>query len=282
MSLASLIKFALQASIFAIVFSLSLGVKPAEATWGLRHPRALVRAFVAMFVIMPLVAAGLSAGFHLRPAVKVALIALALSPVPPILPIKAMKAGGEASRAIGLLVAASLASPIVVTVGVPVIASWFGVRASVPPGAILRLDLITVLLPVLAGQLVRWISPTLGGRIAGPVGKAGFVLLLLGIAPILVKTAPAMWSLVGRGTLLALAAFVLVGLAVGHFLAGERPEDRTVLALSNGSRHPGIALTIASAAVPNPQLVAPAVVLYLLVSAILSALYMVWQRKRTR
>jgi BASS family bile acid:Na+ symporter len=46
--------------------------------------------------------------FHLHPVVEITLIALAVSPIPPLLPKRALKAGGDASYTIGLLVAASL------------------------------------------------------------------------------------------------------------------------------------------------------------------------------
>jgi BASS family bile acid:Na+ symporter len=87
-------------------------------------------------------------------------------------------------------------------------------------------------------------------------------------------------SLTGDGTIIALAAFVLVGLAVGHLLGGPDPEDRTVLALSTASRHPGVALAIAHATFPEQQLVLAAVLLYLLVSALVSMLYLAWRRRR--
>ena len=95
MTLAALIPLAIQISIFAIVFALGLRVGVKEATWALRNPGPLARAFLAMFVIMPLVAAAMASLFELRPAVKVALVALALSPLPPLLPRKELKAGDQ-------------------------------------------------------------------------------------------------------------------------------------------------------------------------------------------
>jgi BASS family bile acid:Na+ symporter len=67
-----------------------------------------------MDVILPLVAIGLVTAFELRPAVKIALVALSVSPVPPILPNKAMRAGGQANYTIGLLTAMALVSMVAV------------------------------------------------------------------------------------------------------------------------------------------------------------------------
>jgi BASS family bile acid:Na+ symporter len=98
--------------------------------------------------------------------------------------------------------------------------------------------------------------------------------------PILFTAWPTIVSLTGDGTIIALATFVLVGLAVGHLLGGPDPEDRSVLALSTASRHPGVALAIAHATFPEQQLVLAAVLLYLLVSALVPMPYLAWNRRR--
>jgi hypothetical protein len=49
-----------------------------------------------------------------------------------------------------------------------------------------------------------------------------------------------MWTLVGNGAVLPIIAFVLVGLVIGHLLGGPTPENRTALAFSTASRHPGL------------------------------------------
>jgi BASS family bile acid:Na+ symporter len=91
---------------------------------------------------------------------------------------------------------------------------------------------------------------------------------------------PQMMTLVGDGTLMVFIAFVLVGLAVGHFLGGPEQADRTVLAIATGSRHPGMALAIATASFPEQKLVVPALILYLLVSVVASLPYIVWRRRQ--
>ena len=57
----------------------------------------------------------------------------------------------------------------------------------------------------------------------------------------MISAAPAIWSSC-NGTVIALAAFVRVGLAVATSLEAETGENRTSLAISTASRHKGIAL----------------------------------------
>ena len=58
------------------------------------------------------------------------------------------------------------------------------------------------------------------------------------------------WSHLGavirEGTLPAIVIIVLMGLAVGHVLGGPGEDDRTVLAFATVSRHPGVAMAVAS------------------------------------
>jgi BASS family bile acid:Na+ symporter len=278
-SIAELVPILLKFSIIGVVLAFGLSATPTEVTWVLRHPRAFGRTFLAMFIIMPIVAVAMALAFDLRAPVEIALVALALSPVPPILPNKELKAGGEPSGAFGVLVATGLVAILLIPFGLELLELIFDFESTLEPATIIRLVAITILIPLAAGLAVRKLLPDLAERFAGPVGKVAGILLLLAMLPILVTAAPAMWSLVGDGTLLAIAGFIAVGLIVGHFLAGGRGADRTVLALSTASRHPGIALAIAAATFPEQRLVTPAIALYLILGALVSGIYLAIRRK---
>jgi len=280
MNTAALITLALKVSVFLNVFALGLNASPRDATYLLRNPKQLARALSSMFVVMPLFAAALASAFDLHPAVKLALITLAVAPIPPMLPKKAMKAGGESSYAIGLLVAAALLSIALTPLAVDLLGKAFGTPARIPPLAIARLVLLTVIVPLGAGMLVRRVAPAFAERAAKPLALAAMALLIASFIPILFNAWPAIESLVGNGTVVAIAAFVLVGLAAGHLLGGPDPEDRTVQGLSTASRHPGIAMAIASANFPEVKLTPAAILLYLIVSAIISIPYLDWRKRR--
>lgn len=280
MSLAEVIPLLLKASIYAIVFSIGLRAGLSEATWALRHPRPLMIGVFAMFVVMPLVSAALAALFELPPPVELILVAVALSPVPPILPNKELKAGARAAQAVGLMVAAGLLAIVMVPFGAELIASWFGLDVEVPVALALKIVATSILIPLAAGLLLRAAAPKLAERIADPVGKLASAVLLLAVLLIVVKSAPAMWRLVGGGTLAAFAAFVAIGLGVGHVLGGPDDANRTVLALATASRHPAIALAIATAVAPDAPLLMPAILLYLLLGAVVTGVYLAVRRRR--
>lgn len=57
---------------------------------------------------------------------------------------------------------------------------------------------------------------------------------------------------------------------VGHPLGGPDLEDRTVLALSTASRHPGVAMAVAAANYPGNKVIGVAILLYFPVNIVLS------------
>src|SRR5262245_57789815 len=242
MNIAAIIVLVLKASVILIVFAIGLKANFSDVTCLFRRPAQLFRALLSMNVLMPLFALGLVKVFDLHPAVEIALVAIAVSPIPPLLPNKALKAGGQENYTIGLLVAAAVISIVVIPVTMEVFELITGLPLSMRPGAVAWTVLITILIPLLVGIAVHRFAQTFAERAARPIGLIATVLLILCSIPVIIGARRAMLSLIGDGTLASFGAFTLMGLAIGHLLGGPEPEDRPVLALATASRHPAIAL----------------------------------------
>ena len=80
--------------------------------------------------------------------------------------------------------------------------------------------------------------------------------------------------------MVAIGAFVAIGLLVGHVMAGPDPQQAVVLALSSATRHPAIALSIAAANFPDERF-AGTILLYVIVAAIVGIPYLVWRQRQT-
>lgn len=279
MTFAEIIILALQASIFFTVFGFGLASSFDDLAYLLHRPSLLGRSLLAMYVIVPLFAVATAALLDFPPAVKIALVALALSPVPPLLPMRELKAGGTASFAFGLLFTAALLSVVLIPVGLTVVANIFAFAPQSAVPAIVKIVLLTVIGPFVLGVVVHHYAPDVAARIAKPVSGSALAVLAVSAVLVLVVLMPSIISLIGNGTVLVFVAFVVVGLIAGHFLGGPEPDNRTVLALSSAVRHPAVALAIASANFPDQSLVTPAVFLYLLVNAVVSIPYLVWRRR---
>ena len=281
MSLAQLILLLLNVSLVTVVFALGLNASPADLTHLLRRPGLLARSLLSMNVLLPLFAALAAALLDVIPAVKIAILALALSPVPPVLPAKQTKAGGTASYAVGLLATAAALAIVIVPLGVYLLGRAFGGGREISMRVVLPPLLITVISPLVVGMIVGRLAPGFAARFARPLSKAGSVLMLLVFVPIMIKSWSALVAVVGDGTLLLLALFTLVGVAVGHLLGGPDPDDRTVLALATGTRHPGVALAVAGATFPDEKAVLAVVLWHLVISGVVTGPYVKW-RQRSR
>jgi BASS family bile acid:Na+ symporter len=145
---------------------------------------------------------------------------------------------------------------------------YFDQPFAMSAGTIAKAVLLTILVPLAAGLAVGAKFPAFATRLARPVSLVSNALLAAGALVILLAVIPAMRTLIGNGTILAMAAFVVAGLIAGHYLGGPVDDDRTVLALSAASRHPAIALAIAKANFPDEPFLGATIVLYLLVNAI--------------
>ena len=277
----AVILLVLNASIVLSVFVIGLRATIAHATSLFRRPDQLLRAFVSMNVLMPLAALAIGAPFDLHPAVKIALIVIAVSPTPPIFPKKALKAGGTETYTIGLLTAIAGLSVVVIPLSMEILAAITGVSLVMPARSVAVLVLTTILAPLVAGIAVRRFATTAADRAAGPIGVLATVLLIASAVPIVIGVSQTVWSLVTDGTILGLLGFATAGFLIGHVLGGPEPANRPVLGLATATRHPAVALAIAHANFPEQGLASAAVFLYVILAGVLSALYLAWVN-RTR
>jgi BASS family bile acid:Na+ symporter len=276
MTSAAFIRLTVEVSLALTVLDIGSRSRPGDATWLFRRPALLGRSIVSMYVVMPLFALATAYAFNLHPAVKIALVALAVSPVPPILPNKQIKAGGSKSYAIGLLVAASVIAIVFVPLVVWLVARALELNARILPAVVGSILGKSVLLPLLLGLMIRRSAPQVADRVTKPLALAATLALAVAAIAILVHAWNAMMSLIGNGTLLAIITTAVVGLFTGHALGGPVENERTVLALATSLRHPAIAITIGQAIFPDLKVVPAAVVLSFLVATAISMPYKWW------
>lgn len=280
MTLKDLVLLGLQVSVFCTVFGFGLDTTVADMLYVIRRPGLLARSLIAMFVLMPAVAIVLARAFDFRRVVEIAIVALSISPVPPLLPKREGQAGARGPFALGLMGLLALVSIVLVPAALQGLERLAHRPLAMEPFAVAKVVFTTALAPLAAGMIVRVLVPGIK-RIGTFVNRLAWVLLLVGIAALLVANASAIWGLVGNGTLVAMTAFVGAALTIGHVMGGPDPHDSAVLALSNACRHPSIAIAIASANFPDEQFGAT-VLLYVIMNTALCIPYVVWQRRRIR
>jgi BASS family bile acid:Na+ symporter len=264
------------------VFALGTRCDLNEAMYLFRQPALLIRSVAAMNLVLPIIAIAIAANAQLHPDVKIALVALAVSPVPPILPSRQLKLVTNEAYVYGLLVATSTLSIVLVPLTMALIGRTLGRDLDVEPLAIARTVLISTLVPLALGMLFRRLWPGAAQRVAPLLSTVATLILLVGLVVVFVVGWRAFAALIGDGTLLVFVVFALLGLAVGHVFGGPESENQTALALACAARHPGVAIAIGAALFPSQRLVAAAVLLSLLVGSIVSIPYTAWRKRLGR
>lgn len=267
---AVLLKFALVGSIGLIVFSVGLGVAPGTIAGFLKDPRPAARAMLAMFVAMPLFVLLVGFVFPVAPAVLAALLALSISPMPPVLPKKEQKAGAGLDYALGIQVTATFLSLAAAPLWILVFEQLSGRELPFAASAMLTTLLMTVIAPLVLGIAVNRLAPSLARKLERPASLVAIVVLLAGAAIMLWKLGPAMGATLGGGALAIMVLVALFGLFIGYLLGGPHKGNRGALALATSSRHPGVAIGLATGLFAGEALpVVGAVLVYFLVSAVI-------------
>lgn len=268
MSLIAVMKLLIVLSIVLSVVALGMRARAVDVLYLFQHWHLGLKAFAAMFLVVPAVALVLALNFDLRPEVKVALLVLSLSPVPPLLPNKQSKAGGEDCYITSLLIAAALASLAVMPLGLQLFGKLFGVSQYVPVSVVAKTLAITIAAPMLLGFILQKLLGARAGPASHVLGMLAMLLLVVCGLVVLVMVAPAIWRVLGDGTLVALLAMILAGLGAGYVLGGDSRENRAALALASATRHPGVALGVIGAASPDMRPAMVAVLLFVLLNVV--------------
>ncbi|HYI97843.1 MAG TPA: hypothetical protein VEX68_30165 [Bryobacteraceae bacterium] len=274
---AQVIKLAIGVSILLLVFSLGMGATFADATSFLRTlfrpPRQLLRATLAMNVVVPAIAIAAVALFDMPKTVSVALLAMAVSPVPPILPGKEMKFGGRPHYVFGLLVAVSLTAIVLTPLTVGIMGRILDRELHIGMVDIAKLVARTILLPLTVGMLFRKVAPNLADRLSPLVSKIAFGILILGLLPVLYTAWPGIRILLGNGTGMLIVGVAMAAVAAGHWIGGPDEHDRTALGIASAMRHPGIAMSIATTNFPEDKSMPAGILLYVLIAAVVTSIY---------
>lgn len=114
MSIASFVVLTLKVSIVILVFAIGMHATLADTAELLRRRGLLVRSLLSLNVLMLVFAVALVQMFALPTPAKVALLALSVSPIPPLLPKKLKGVHGAEPYTASLIVFAALLSIVIV------------------------------------------------------------------------------------------------------------------------------------------------------------------------
>jgi len=276
-----LIPILLTGSIALLVMSAGIASSRGDFAYVLSRPALLGRAMLAIVVIPVIAAVIVIALCPISHAAKAAIFLMAISPVPPLVPGKALKFGGHAGYAYGL----QAAGAVLALLFVPVLGNWgarfYDVQAQFPMTVVAHNLLVGLTIPLAIGLLLgRVVLHNVSPALPRTLTMIANIMLVLAFVPVLIAVFPAMMTLVGDGTVLAMGAVVVVALIGGHLLGGPELANRSTLAFAASMRHPGIALALAGANHAN-KAISAAVLLFLLNGVLVQIPYQIWIKRKT-
>ena len=279
MNAQALVPLIVQISLVLIVAAVGLRTRWRDLTYDIRQPRWLFRGVLAVNVVVPLTAIVMVLVLPIAPPVKAGIVLMAVSPMAPFVPARMLKAGARRGFAYGEYFALILLAILIVPATLELIGAFVPRDVALPVGTIAWFIFVSVLLPLGGGMLVAELLPGHAGLLSRIASRTGNLLLIPVVLIILFKLGGGLLGLLGDGTLLAIVVTTVAGLAAGHFLGGREPVNQIALSMAATTRHPGIAAIVANRHFDD-QRVMLAVVLFLVVGAVVSTIYLVWAEKR--
>ena len=271
--------------VFLITAMLSLGLQTTAGDLRslLRSKGLLVRSLLANFVAVPIVGLVLTRILPLKPEAAIALLLLACTPGGISALQFTTKIKGAAlfagSSAFLLSFVAVFLSPALLALVLP-----GDISVVIPYGRALLFVVVFLLLPLVAGMLVR----SRGERLAEKLSKLCAIMSAVCftvVALLIMGLRKEAMNAVGKEALLYMLLFIIISMAVGWFMGGPAKETRSVLATVTGMRHAALCLLIALNTFPDPAVQAPLLAFSALMvppSTLLAAYMVIRSRKAAR
>jgi predicted Na+-dependent transporter len=239
--------FTTLASLSVLVFvigsmaSMGLSLKLQQITQSLKNTRLVIMALVVNFILVPLVAYGITLLFPLDEPLRIGLILLSTAAGAPFLPKLAETAKGNVAFSVGLMVLLMVVTIIYLPVVLPLLLSGVAVN----PWEIAQSLILLMLLPLTLGLLINARYEETAARLQPVFSQASNTALMLLLVLGLVLNFREMISLVGSFGILAAVTFLLLSLALGYLLGGSEGHTKSVMGLGTAQRNIAAALVVA-------------------------------------
>lgn len=237
-------------ALVVIMFSLGLGLEPADFRRVAERPRAFFAGAAAQFLLLPATAYAVAVAFALPPELAVGLMILSFCPGGMTSNMLTKMARGDLALSISLTGVITLVSIFTVPVLTGLAARHF-LGLDAPQVDVTRLGMAlfaVTALPVAAGIAIRHYRPALARRLDPPVGRISVVLFLA----VVVGALAANWSLFTEnlprlGPSLVVLNLVLLALGFGLAVAlALSPDEATAISIEVGVQNATLGITVGS------------------------------------
>lgn len=256
--------------LWASGLGLGMSVRTTEVLGSLRRPRLLATTLILEIVLVPLAMWIAVELFVSDAGLATGLLLVAFASAGPLGIKLAAMAGGDRAYAIGLVVVLEVGNIVVV----PLWASFLGIAADARIAIDIAVTLVLlVLVPILLGQAISMLRPTLAVAMAPRAARISSLLLLLLLLLIGIRDADlystAIASRAGPSSVVVVAFALIAGWVVG----GPARPTRVTTSLVTGTRANAAALAIATTTLAHDPQVAAGVVIAGLTSVLMPSVF---------
>jgi bile acid:Na+ symporter, BASS family len=267
----------------AVMFGLGLGLTVHDFTRVARYPRPVVVGLFTQSVLLTLVAYGIGQALDLAPRLAIGLMLLAASP------------GGAAACLYSHLARGDVALNLTLTglnsalalVWLPVVVTWsmghfLGAGQFVPaPMHHLVQVAAIIVLPVIAGMMVRWRAPDFCDRAEQPIRILAILVLAALVATLFAKAGSSLidyFVITGVATIAFNVASLAIGYVVPRLARLTRPQA-IAISLEIGMHNAALAIVVALSVLRDSEIAMPAVV-YGVIMFLTGGLFAAWLSRR--
>jgi BASS family bile acid:Na+ symporter len=272
------------ATIFTLMLTIGVNDTFQQLISVWQRSAVLARALFAAIVLVPMLVMLLLWVFDLSPAVATGLALLAAAPGAPLTTTRAKIAAADPTYVSSLQLSLALLAVVVTPIWLAIFFSLFDLTIeSVNPINVASQVAQVTFLPVAIGLLLQRFAPKFVSRVRKPLNILAvvmFLLLVLLVVAVLIMTAELRDMLILDSTAIsAILIMAVAALAIGHFLGGQRPEERGGLATVCIARNWGLDVYIATLSETGAASI-PAMTVYLILGAVTGVVYGLWIRRQ--
>jgi len=230
------------------MMAMGLSLTIPQITKPLKDVKLLVLALVANFILVPILAYGLTLVFGnlfggFSEENRIAFILLSTAAGAPFLPKLAQMAKGNIAYSVGLMTLLMVVSVLFLPIALPLLLPGVEVDA----WAIAKSLIVTMLIPLGIGLFIKARYEETAAHLQPTFGQASNTALLLMMGVMLLMNVKTILGTVGTGVLLAGVIFYIASFIIGFFMGfGAEPGSKSVLGLGTGQRNLSAAFVVAA------------------------------------
>jgi BASS family bile acid:Na+ symporter len=237
--------------IFAVTNMLAMGLSLTieQIVEPMRDSSLVIRAILANFVLVPLVALAILVILPLGRPLGEGLVLLACSAGAPFLPKLVQMARGNVAFSVGLMALLTLVTIAYVPIVVPLLLP--GVQ--VAPTSIARSLILTMVVPLGIGLFIKARSAEIAASLQPAMSQMSTVALVLVIALLPVINLNLLIRAIGSHAYLATLLLIVASFVLGYLLGGPDRDSRATVGLGTAQRNFSAALIVAASNFADPS-----------------------------